>query len=187
MEISEKHLTDEAIVEAIAARKQPALTELYARYAKLLMGVAYRIFQNRTDAEDLIHDVFIEVWNKAGNYNKSRGKVKTWLVLLTRSRAVDRVRTLAVARKYAMVAQAVDESEPQCTDLDISIDQALVRAAAEKLDGPQRNVLHLNYFEGLSCQEIANQLDTPLGTVKSRLRAAVKNLKLTFETIEEQA
>ena len=185
MTTAETYLADEKLVEEIAARDQTALAGLYSRYADILMGVAYRILQNRSDAEDLIHDVFLEVWNKAGNYDRSRGRVKTWLVLITRSRAVDRIRSLTLARNHAMAATEMEEQEPQGAGPDVAMDQVLVRAAAEKLDEPQRRVLHLNYFEGLSCQEIARQINAPLGTVKSRLRAAVKNLRAEFTRVGE--
>ena len=182
VEISVKSLADEAIIEAISERRQDALSELYSRYADLLMSVAVRILKNRSDAEDLIHDVFLEVWNKAGQYDRSRGKVKTWVVLITRSRALDRVRALAVARKHAMAVEVNAEAEPerQRTDPDIEMEYSRIRAAARKLNQHQQAVLYLNYFEGRSCQEISDQLSTPLGTVKSRLRRAVNNLREVF-------
>lgn len=185
LEPNEEQQLDAQIVTAIVNRQKPALAQLYSRYASLLMAVAYQLLNNRTDAEDLLHDVFLEVWNKAGNYDKQRGKVKTWLVLMVRSRGLDRIRTLAVAKKYAMLNQIEDEPMSTVTSPESLTDQNQVRAALSTLDDAQRGVLQLNYFQGLSCQEIADRLDTPLGTVKSRLRAAVKSLRATFETSEE--
>ncbi len=177
--------SDESLISDITKQKRDALARLYGRYAAVLMGVAYRILQNRVDAEDLLHDVFLEVWNKAGNYDRARGKVKAWLVLLTRSRAIDRKRVLIIARRHAMVAEQVDDAEAPELRPDVLADQALVRAAVTRLDDRQREILQLSYFQGLSCREIAERGDTPLGTVKSRLRAAVHTLQAEFNRGEE--
>ena len=187
LEARESSVEDEAVMRSIAEGEQSALAELYERYASLVMGVGYQILKSHSDAEDLLHDVFIEVWNKAKNYDSSRGRVKTWLVLLARSRAIDRIRTLAVAKKSGMVS--LDSSElqnaPSDIDSDVAMEQNVVQKAVRALPDTQRTVLYLNYFEGLSCQEIANRLGDPLGTVKSRLRAAVKSLEKKFRANED--
>lgn len=176
--------SDEALVAAIRGRDAQALSELYERHAGLLMSVAYRILNDRQDAEDLIHDVMLELWRKAENYDSSRGKVRSWLVLMTRSRAIDRVRALSTARAHAIRLHR--EGRPATSDHapETSLDASLVRSAVGRLDETQRTVLQMNYFEGCTCQDIAERLNTPLGTVKSRLRAAVKRLRSTFDTTE---
>ena len=187
LEAGETGVEDEAVMRSIAEGEQSALAELYGRYASLVMGVGYQILKSHSDAEDLLHDVFIEVWNKAKNYDSSRGKVKTWLVLLTRSRAIDRIRTLAIAKKSGMVSLDSTELQkaPMDIDSDATMEQNVVQKAVLALPDTQRTVLYLNYFEGLSCQEIANRLGDPLGTVKSRLRAAVKGLEKKFRANED--
>jgi RNA polymerase sigma-70 factor (ECF subfamily) len=177
-------LPDSALIEAVAASDSSALSELYSRYAKLLVSIAYRFLHNRTDAEDLLHDVFLEVWHKAGNYDQSRGTVRTWLVLVTRSRALDRMRKLAIARKWQMAAESAEDDTFPGSDPAESAERLFFASAVEALSERQRKVLVMNFFEGLSCEEIAAQLDTPLGTVKSRLRAAIRNLRVTYVNSE---
>lgn len=174
--------SDKELVAAICARDKPALSELYERHAGLLMSVGYRVLNNRHDAEDLIHDVILELWKKAENYDPARSTVKSWLVLVTRSRAIDRIRSLSVARAHAMVAYHEESSVKQPHGPEKSLEAALVRAAVHSLDEAQRTVLNLHYFDGLTCKDIAERLDMPLGTIKSRLRAAVKTLRTTFKT-----
>lgn len=188
LEAMDLSLEDEAIMLSIAQGQQTALAELYERYSPLLMGVGYQILKSHSDAEDLLHDVFIEVWNRAKNYDSSRGKVKSWLVLITRSRAIDRIRTLAVAKNAGMVCLDASgfETPSLDNDPDMPMEQSVVQNAVSALPESQRTVLYLNYYEGLSCQQIANRLGDPLGTVKSRLRAAVKCLQIKFRASEDQ-
>jgi RNA polymerase sigma-70 factor (ECF subfamily) len=178
--VNEDESADETLIAAIGQKERAALARLYARYASTLMGIAVQILHDKTDAEDLLHDVFLEVWNKADRYDAARGQVRTWLVLLTRSRAIDRVRALAIARRHAMAAPREEASEPGATP-DAAVDHTRVRAAVARLDTSQRTVLQLSYFQGLSCREIAERCGTPLGTVKSRLRAAVQSLHAEFK------
>ena len=180
------NMTDEETMDAIAAGNSSALENLYSRYVRILMGVACQILGNNSDAEDLIHDVFIEVWNCAGNYNASRGSVKSWLVLITRSRAIDRIRQLNLARDRGMQVAREDEQNPRnIVDPDAELQDTLVRESVKQLKKPVREVLYLNYFEGFTCQEISNRLGIPVGTVKSRLRAALRDLRKNAEAVEE--
>lgn len=179
-------MTDAETMDAIAAGDSSALEHLYSSYVRILMGVACRILGNQADAEDLIHDVFVEVWNRAGNYSESRGSVKSWLVLITRSRAIDRIRQLNLARDRGMQAARQDEESPRhIVDPDAELEQSLVRDSVIALQEPVREVLYLNYFEGLSCQEVSDRLSIPVGTVKSRLRAALRDLRKSVVAVEE--
>ena len=181
---------DAKVVEFIADAQKDALSELYTRYAGLQMSIAYRILRNQLDAEDLLHDVYIEVWNKAGSYNPARGSVKTWLTMITRSRAIDRLRSLKIAREHAM-QKTMSESSLEANSVDFTpetmTENAQLRTAVDKLVEEQRKVLLLNYFEGLTCEEIARKLGTPLGTTKSRLRAAVKALRIIMVQSEQRS
>ena len=140
--------------------------------------MAYRVLNNQRDAEDLLHDIFLESWQKASSYNPDRGSVKTWLLLRTRSRAIDRVRRLAIAREHGMMRPASEtELITQQDDPSVAPDQNRAREALAQLPEGQRLVVQLGYFEGLTCQEIATRYDIPLGTVKSRLAAAILKLR----------
>jgi RNA polymerase sigma-70 factor (ECF subfamily) len=169
---------DVALIEAMAGGDRTALAGLYDRHASTLLALALRILRNRGEAEDLLHDVFLEVWRAAKDYDTSRGRVRTWLVIRMRSRALDVVKSARVARRTdddTVVAQVVATDDPSA-----STDQARVRAALGEVPADQRAVLELAYFEGLSCSEIADKLAVPIGTVKSRLAAGLSKLRLTL-------
>ncbi len=176
-----------ALLAEIAQGDQRALTELYDRYASVLLGVATRILRSRADAEDLLHDVFIEAWRNAGSYDPSRGSVRAWLVMRVRSRAIDRLRSLGTARKHAM-ARAVDPSLTNPIALppgEQRFDAGVARKAVAELPPAQRAVIELSYFEALSCQQVAERCGIPIGTVKSRLFAAVARLRESLRSEEE--
>lgn len=169
---------DVALIEAMAGGDRAALAGLYDRHASTLLALALRILRNRGEAEDLLHDVFLEVWRAAKDYDTSRGRVRTWLVIRMRSRALDVVKSARMARRTdddTVVAQVVATDDPSA-----STDQTRVRAALGEVPGDQRAVLELAYFEGLSCSEIADKLAVPIGTVKSRLAAGLSKLRLTL-------
>ena len=174
---------DALLVAAIASGDKPALAELYDRYAPSLLGFGLRIMGERRESEDLLHDVFIEVWQKAADYDAARGSVRAWLFLRMRSRALDRRKSAAFARVDSLDAkvgsvergQASPGEDPLCGP-----DRTRVRLALDTLRDEQRLVLQLGYFEGLSSTEIANQLQIPVGTVKSRVAAALDRLRFAL-------
>ncbi len=169
---------DRTAIAAVKGGDRAALAELYDRHAGQMLGVAYRILGNRRDAEDLLHDVFIEAWHKAGSYDERRGSVRGWLLVRMRSRAIDRVRALAVAQQYG-VARAREEPGRDAGDdaPDRAVDRSRARRALQALSEEQRTVVELAYFEGQTRAEIAARCEIPVGTVKSRLSAAVINLR----------
>jgi RNA polymerase sigma-70 factor (ECF subfamily) len=166
---------DAAILRAVAAGDRAALATLYDRHAALVVAVGVRILRNRRDAEDIAHDVFLEVWRRAATYDPAKASVKTWLVLIMRCRALDRRKSAAVAMTTGLVddARSTDASD----GADAAIDRARVAGALAGLTPPQREVLILGYFEGLSSSEIAERLSIPLGTVKSRVAGALRALR----------
>src|ERR1043165_3463608 len=160
---------DEALVTAMAAGERGALTTLYERHAPLLLGLALKIVRERREAEDLMHDVFLDACRNAKNYDTKRGRVRTWLAIRMRSRALDLQKSARVSRNTGDggLDLVVDESEAA------SPDHRRVRRALAELGQDQRRVLELAYFEGLSCTEIAERVAIPVGTVKSRLAAGL--------------
>ena len=171
-------LEDVALVHAMARGDREALAQLYDRHAGGMLALAQRIAGRAAEAEDLLHDVFLEAWRHAADYDRTRGSVKSWLLLRTRSRSLD-VRKSARLSKQASglddswLAQLVDSS----TEGAAAPDQARVRRVLLALPAEQREVLLLGYFEGLSSSEIAEQVGVPLGTVKSRVAAALAALR----------
>ena len=179
---------DRQLLAAIKNNDRTALAELYDRHAAMLMGVAYRILQNRRDAEDLLHDVFLEAWRKVASYDSNRGTVRSWLIMRVRSRAIDRLRSLISARKKAMLQVDSESAQIETVEnVSHSPDHDRARRALAHLSDAQRMVIELLYFEGLSCQEIALRCELPIGTVKSRLSAALNLLRNTLGLVGEQA
>lgn len=166
---------DAALVAAMAAGDRGALAKLYARHSGLLLGLALRIVRERREAEDLLHDVLLEAWRAAKDFDPKRGRVRTWLAIRMRSRALDLQKSARVSRNAgdAGLEVIVDERP----DSSSSPDHARVRTALAALGNDQRTVVELAYFEGLSCSEIAERIKIPIGTVKSRLAAGLGRLR----------
>jgi RNA polymerase sigma-70 factor (ECF subfamily) len=164
---------DAALVAKMAAGDRQAMSELYLRHCGILLGLAVRIVKDRREAEDLLHDVFLEAWRAAKTFDPKRGRVRTWLAIRMRSRALDLQKSARVSRNAgdAALETLVDDSA------SASPDHARVRAALTELGADQRRVLELAYFEGLSCTEIAERIAIPVGTVKSRLAAGLDRLR----------
>ncbi|MGZ3417255.1 MAG: sigma-70 family RNA polymerase sigma factor [Polyangiales bacterium] len=169
---------DGRLVAAMANGDRTALASLYDRYAALLLAVAARILGDRREAEDLLHDVFLEVWRQAEAYEASRGTVRAWLLVRLRSRAIDRKKSAGATRVVAVDPERLlEERDPASDDPAFGPDRAALRVALASLPEDQRTVLELGYFEGLSSSEIAARIDAPIGTVKSRVAAALSKLR----------
>jgi RNA polymerase sigma-70 factor (ECF subfamily) len=164
---------DAALVQAMASGDRTALASLYERHASLLLGLALKIVRERREAEDLLHDVFLEAWRQARHFDPKRGRVRTWLAIRMRSRALDLQKSARVSRNAGDAGLEIvpDEGEVK------SPDHARVREALAGLGDDQRRVVELAYFEGLSCSEIAERIAIPIGTVKSRLAAGLGKLR----------
>lgn len=172
-EASEDADLDAALVARMATGDRAAMAELYDRHSSILLGLALRIVRERREAEDLLHDVFLEAWRAAKDFDPKRGRVRTWLAIRMRSRALDLKKSARVSRNAgdAGLDVIVDDSPK------VSPDHARVRGALAALGPDQRTVLELAYFEGLSCTEIAQRISIPVGTVKSRLAAGLERLR----------
>lgn len=172
---------DAALVARMARGDRAALAELYERHGGLLLGLALRIVRDRREAEDLLHDVFLEAWRAAKDFDPKRGRVRTWLTIRMRSRALDLQKSARVSRNTGDVGLDLVADDAART----SPDHARVRAALAALAPDQRKVLELAYFDGLSCTEIAARVSIPVGTVKSRLAAGLHRLRAQLAPEEE--
>lgn len=179
----ERKHEDEADIEllhAVARGEEPAFISLYDRYSSILLGLLLRILHSRAESEDVLQDVFLQVWQQARAFDASRGRPFTWLVTLARSRAIDRLRLLDSRHRTATRAtEEVPEIVQKGVD-DVAISSELgelVRGALDDLPDEQRRTLVLAYLEGLSQSEIAARLGQPLGTVKTRTRAGLLKLQ----------
>jgi len=157
------------------------VAELYDRHARPIYSLALRILGDATEAEDIVQEVFSQAWRQAARYSASRGAVAAWLMTLARSRAIDRLRAKRArpgdASDERVAGQLVDAGPP-ADSLVLSSEQvARVRAALDELPLLQRAAIELAYYEGLTHAEIADRLEQPLGTVKTRIRLAMLKLR----------
>ena len=168
-----------ALVGEIAGGDQDALGALYDLHAPTLLGLAKRMLGSQAAAEDLLHDVFLEVWHHAAEYSAERGTVRAWLTVRLRSRALDRLgRNAREARVVESVsAESGGGLAATSSRGALALDGARVRRLVRGLPEELLAVLDLAYFEGLSSSEIAARLDLAVGTVKSRMARALAQLR----------
>ena len=173
---------DAETLRAVARGDEPAFAKIYDRYAPILLGLMLRILRSRPEAEDVLQEVFLQVWQQARSFDPARGRAFTWLVTLARSRAIDRLRAVdsreRAARRSAEDGppEAAPESEWADAAAERSEQAAVVRSALAELPDEQRRTLLLAYLDGMSQSEIAARTGQPLGTVKTRTRAGLKKL-----------
>lgn len=171
-------MSDAEVVQELALGREAALAELYDRFGELLLAVGVRILKDPVEAEDLLHDVFVEAWRRAGDFDPARGGVRAWLVTRTRSRALDRCKSPGRSRAVPLDDHHVDRPRPDAGG-DVGDHARLLRAVAT-LSPEQRAVVECAYFDGLSSSEIAARLRVPIGTVKSRMAGGLSKLRLAL-------
>jgi len=154
-----------------------ALSILYDRYASHVLAVTFHILKNKPEAEDLVHDVFIEAWQKALNYDASKGTVRNWLLLRARSRAIDRIRKLARVETRSDIEESEVEFSGDNSDISQFQDHQQAREAINMLSPDHALLIRASYFEDLTYREISKKYEIPEGTVKSRMLAAFKVLR----------
>lgn len=183
--------TDRQIVERLARGEGSALTELYDRHGRIVFSLAMRILADQSEAEDLTQDVFTLAWRNAAKYDASRGAVAAWLLITTRTRAIDRIRRRRVrpsaateddVRRLDAIPDAAPSVELVVADREMAV---RVRDALSGLPLEQRLALELAYFEGLSHSEIVDRTGTPLGTVKTRIRTGLSRLRQAMSAGKE--
>jgi len=182
LRLEQSYENDVELLKAIAAKDDDALGQLYDRYRLILFGVLMRILNNREEAEDVLQEVFLQVWRRAADFDENRGRPFTWLVTLARSRGIDRLRSLASRERVAQAGanETSEEVSDAATDAIRSERVGVVNSALADLPEDQRRPLMLAYFDGLTQSEIATKLGVPLGTVKTRMRTAMGKLREAF-------
>jgi len=170
---------DTALLRRIRERDEAALSEFYDRHATFVYSLARSVVRDDGDAEDITQEVFFRVWERADAFDPARGSPAAWLTTLTRRLAIDktRSRSFRARGREAPLEAVVGSASSAGTDALISAEANEVLAALEELEPAQREVIRLSYYEGLSHSSIATKLGTPLGTVKSRLREGVTQLR----------
>jgi RNA polymerase sigma-70 factor (ECF subfamily) len=175
--------SDEALMKAITDRHQTALRELYERYGKTLKAVISHVVHEEAEADDVLQEIFLQIWKEAANYSPQAGKPLGWVVTLARRRAIDRLRR---RQAYCRAKDRFESQIEQQPDAWVRnrIDDELVRSDMRRflerqmnaLPPYQREAIELSFFEGLSHREIAAVTGTPLGTVKTRLELGLRKL-----------
>ncbi|MEA5466169.1 sigma-70 family RNA polymerase sigma factor [Leptothoe sp. PORK10 BA2] len=181
--VSDPISSDADLLASLRAGQVESLRTLYQRYGGLVYTLARRILHSDEEAEEITQDVFITLWEKDA-YQAGRGSLSRYLVVLARSRAIDKLRSQTSHRQrlhkwHVMMADASPTPLDMAT---LNERQERTRQALENLSDRERQVIEIAYYEGLSQSEIAQRLDIPLGTVKSRSRQALFKLRQTLET-----
>jgi RNA polymerase sigma-70 factor (ECF subfamily) len=168
------------LIRQTANQDREAFSQLYDRFSCLVYTLAMRMLRMPSDAEDLLQEVFVQVWHQANRYSEERGSPEAWIINIARSRAIDKLRARRRMEKSFVLtddpahAESTENVESSAAESETKL---AMNSALAILPEPQRRVLALAYFEGLSQTEIADRLKEPLGTVKTRMRSGIHRLR----------
>jgi len=168
-------VTDSMLISRIRAGDEDALAALHDRYSQVVYSVALRVLGETTQAEDILQEIFLQLWRNPQTFDSNRGSLGAWLAVITRHRAIDQLRRRRPESDIEDVVVAVDTRLEQTTDRNMAI--AKIRAVVERLPAEQRKPLEMAFFEGLTHSEIASKTGEPLGTIKTRIRSALLTLR----------
>jgi len=168
------------LIQKVASQDRDAFSQLYDRFSSLVFTLAMRMLKARSDAEDLLQEVFVQIWRQAQSYSVQRGSPEAWIVNIARSRAIDKIRSIRRMEKSFVLtddparAESSDNVESSAAESEARM---AMNSALANLPETQRKVLELAYFDGLTQTEIANRLAEPLGTIKTRMRSGIQRLR----------
>jgi RNA polymerase sigma-70 factor (ECF subfamily) len=173
--------SDQHLVAGMVRGDRESIGALYDLHAPVMMAVAVKMLGAHREAQDLVHDVFLEAWLHAGDYDPAKGSLRSWLMLRLRSRALDRLGKAEVAR-----TQSLEECVPPVAGSSLApafeeVDRIGLREVIDRLDAPVREVLERTYFRGLTALAIAEEMGMPEGTVRSRLARGLRELRAALE------
>jgi RNA polymerase sigma-70 factor (ECF subfamily) len=177
-------LADEELMQLVRRGNASAFEVLYDRHADAAFSLAYRICGQRALAEDVVQEACLSLWRSGARYDRDRGSVRTWLLGIVHNRAIDALRRRGVRDRGLVSEEGIAErlASPERTDVEVARrDEAReIREALEQLPGEQSRVIELAYFGGLTHVQIASMLDTPVGTVKGRMRLGLAKMRMTL-------
>ena len=177
-------LADEELVQLIYRSKAAAFEVIYDRHADAAFSLAKRMCGQGALAEDIVQEAFLSLWRTTTRYDRSRGSVRTWVLGSVRNRAIDALRQRAVGDRGRVVEAEIEEHlvAPERTDLEFARREEArqVREALDELPDEQSRVIELAYYGGLTHVQIASMLDTPVGTIKGRMRLGLAKMRMTL-------
>lgn len=167
------------LISRIARGCESALKKLYDITITQIYGLAYKILSNQPDADEVAMDVFKQIWNKAPDYEQDRGSPSAWLITVTRSRAIDKIRSDTKRRQTneSLITDTIDDRPLPDESASLRKKREQIQKALSELTPKQRESIELAYFKGLSQSEISKEMNEPLGTVKSWIRTGMMRLK----------
>jgi RNA polymerase sigma-70 factor, ECF subfamily len=177
MQSADETRADIALLDRVASGADAALGSLYDRHSRLLFGLILRIVRERSDAEEILQEVFVQAWTRAGTYTPALGTPAGWLIGIARNRAIDRLRTNAVRLRAVAQVSPPDPIETPERRASSSERERDVQRALDALPREQRELIEHAYFEGLTQSELAARFKLPLGTVKTRVRTGLLTLR----------
>ena len=186
-------ISDEALMQAISHGNAAALSTLYDRYASILKALTIRVVHDEAEADDLLQEVFMQVWQQAKNYSSDKGKPLGWIVTLTRRRAIDRLRKRQAYCRAKDRFEVTTDRQPESwvhnrieDDIHLEDMRTFLRAKIEVLPPFQRQAIEMAFFKGMSQREIALATETPLGTIKTRLELGLRKLSESIRGIRHK-
>lgn len=173
--------TEQEIIQLLNQRNKEAIAILYDQYAPALFGVAMKIVHSEAIAEDILQDVFVKVWQNSHQYNSKKGSLFTWLLNITRNRSIDITRSTYFRRQAKICDLNSFVSNYNSSKYELNVNQIGLRNIVNNLEEKYKIIIDLVYFKGYTQQEIVDFLDIPIGTVKSRIRIALRQMRKVFE------
>jgi RNA polymerase sigma-70 factor (ECF subfamily) len=170
-------IQEEELINLLKRKERRGIEYLYDRYSSSLYGVVLRIVKSEILAEEVLQDVFIKIWEKIDLYDPQKGRLYTWMINLTRNQALDKLKS----KEFKRVTKTSEIKDTDAGSLEsIDPDTIGLKEIVEKLSPEQKQVIDLMYFEGYTQSEIAEKFGIPLGTIKTRVRAAINKLRSLF-------
>ena len=178
-------LKDEEVLTRLQAGESWAMSVLYDRYARLVFSLAYKVLNDRDGAEEVVQEVFVKVWRRAGDYSVARGKFSSWLSGIAHHHAIDELRRRRVrpsaAEDETAAAEVMDDGPVPYERAVQTMEHQQIVHALQCIPVEQRHPIEMAYFEGLTQQEISDKLEQPLGTIKTRMRLGMQKLKTLLQ------
>jgi len=193
------HPSDQELLERISRRNPDALSTLYDRYNKVVYGLLLTMLKDTDNAEDILQEVFIQIWRKADSYDPALGQPKNWILRIAHNRAINLIRANRNRKKDSEISLSTDSAVAQAEQFaNVGVEEAVAKvsnfeenryiaSALTKLPAEQRLLIELAFFQGYSHSEIAEITEIPLGTIKTRIRAGIKNLRKQLDFLNDQS